>query len=371
MRRLWITLAVVILACAAYAGVASAAGFNVTVTYDAVDAFPGDGICADAAGNCTLRAAVMEANALPGWDDVSVPGGLYQLGLATPGEDFAAKGDLDIRDGIGIFGQGPRRTVIDPLREDRAFDVWNTRAEIAGLAVRNGREQYGGAVRSQGSRLYLKWDAFYSNYAMRPALLFALSGGGAIASFNTSLATYGVSVFRNTADDMGGGVYLYTAPGGNQISNVENTLVDSNSARRGGGIFVNSAPTVLDRDTISSNSAALGGGVYWLNLPPRTHETTIPYNAGQDCNAFLATGGYNNDTDKTCGFFGPGDLPGVDPFLNALTYAPGTLPNWVRPLLAGSPLWDAGDPATCGGVDEVGQARPISANCDIGSYEQP
>ena len=368
MRRLLTSLATVCLAVLVFAAVASAAGFNVNVTYDAIDAIPGDGICADAAGNCTLRAAVMEANALPGWDDVSVPGGLYLLSLATPGEDFAAKGDLDIRDDIGIFGQGPRRTVIDPLREDRAFDVWNGTAEIAGVAVRNGREQYGGALRAQRAHVILKWDAFYSNYAKRPPFLFALSGGGAIASFDASLLAYGVSVFRNTADDLGGGVYLYGANGSGELMN---TLVDSNSAKRGGGVFVNSTPTVLDRDTISSNSASLGGGVYWLNLAPKTHETTIPYNLGWNCNAFLATAGYNNDDDKTCGFFGPGDLPGVDPLLDALTFAPGPLPNWVRPLRAGSPLWDSGDPATCGGDDELWQTRPAFANCDIGSYEQP
>jgi len=36
-----------------------------------------------------------------------------------------------------------------------------------------------------------------------------------IASFDTWLTTYGISVFRNTADDMGGGVYVY-APAGRQ-----------------------------------------------------------------------------------------------------------------------------------------------------------
>ena len=37
--------------------------FAVDVTTDTPDANPGDGVCADAGGNCSLRAAVMEANA--------------------------------------------------------------------------------------------------------------------------------------------------------------------------------------------------------------------------------------------------------------------------------------------------------------------
>ena len=42
-----------------------AATITVTSTIDAVDTNPGDGVCADGTGNCTLRAAIMEANALP------------------------------------------------------------------------------------------------------------------------------------------------------------------------------------------------------------------------------------------------------------------------------------------------------------------
>jgi CSLREA domain-containing protein len=47
-----------------------AAGFSVDSTIDAVDAVPGDGICASEAGKCTLRAAIQEANALVGPDTI-------------------------------------------------------------------------------------------------------------------------------------------------------------------------------------------------------------------------------------------------------------------------------------------------------------
>ena len=51
-----------------------AANFVVNEQGDTVDANPGDGICDDGTGpgtNCTLRAAIMEANALAGTDTVS------------------------------------------------------------------------------------------------------------------------------------------------------------------------------------------------------------------------------------------------------------------------------------------------------------
>ena len=49
--------------------------FTVNSTVDAVDANPGDGVCETAPGNgaCTLRAAVQEANDLPGMDEINVP----------------------------------------------------------------------------------------------------------------------------------------------------------------------------------------------------------------------------------------------------------------------------------------------------------
>ena len=50
---------------------AQAKQFNVNSTRDAVDANPGDGVCATATGECTLRAAIQETNALRGADCIS------------------------------------------------------------------------------------------------------------------------------------------------------------------------------------------------------------------------------------------------------------------------------------------------------------
>ena len=57
---------------------ASHAGFVVTSELDEPDASPGDGACISSpSGVCTLRAAIMEANAHAGFDTVSIPPGLY------------------------------------------------------------------------------------------------------------------------------------------------------------------------------------------------------------------------------------------------------------------------------------------------------
>ena len=87
------TLSCALALVAASASSAAANTFYVTSTADAVDKNPGDGFCqTDAEGNapCTLRAAVMEANALAGTDTIQVnTAGVYNLTLS--GSDDTAK----------------------------------------------------------------------------------------------------------------------------------------------------------------------------------------------------------------------------------------------------------------------------------------
>jgi len=58
---------------------ASAATFTVTTTDDTVDVAPGDGTCADAGGDCSLRAAIQEANAFAGPDTITLGAMTYVL----------------------------------------------------------------------------------------------------------------------------------------------------------------------------------------------------------------------------------------------------------------------------------------------------
>ena len=60
-------------------GAVEAATFTVTSTLDQTDAVPGDGVCATASSTCTLRAAIQEANILPGPDTIKLGTGVYML----------------------------------------------------------------------------------------------------------------------------------------------------------------------------------------------------------------------------------------------------------------------------------------------------
>src|ERR1051326_2360615 len=96
--------------------ISSAAVFTVNSTTDAADANPGDGVCATAAAQCTLRAAIQEANALGGTNTVNVPAGTYSV--ATPLTTTNASNLLTIA-GTGA----PLTTIIDGGLITGIFDL--------------------------------------------------------------------------------------------------------------------------------------------------------------------------------------------------------------------------------------------------------
>src|SRR5438552_13948527 len=72
------------------------ATFVVNTTADTHDATPGDGICADANGNCSLRAAIDEANANANIDTITLPAGIYSTTIPGTNENVNLDGDYDI-----------------------------------------------------------------------------------------------------------------------------------------------------------------------------------------------------------------------------------------------------------------------------------
>ncbi len=75
--------------------VRASANFIVDTTSDTHDAAPGDGNCADGNGECSLRAAIEETNALVGGDTIYLPAGMYSL----------LEGRLQISDTLTLNGK--------------------------------------------------------------------------------------------------------------------------------------------------------------------------------------------------------------------------------------------------------------------------
>ena len=59
------------------------ATFTVNSSADTPDANPSDNLCLDASGNCTLRAAIEQANAAAGNDEINFAANISNISLAT------------------------------------------------------------------------------------------------------------------------------------------------------------------------------------------------------------------------------------------------------------------------------------------------
>jgi CSLREA domain-containing protein len=123
---------------------AYAATFVVTKTADTAD-----GTC-DA--DCSLREAIVAANAAAGADDITLPAGVYTLSLTGAVEDASLTGDLDISDDLTINGAAAATTVIDGNASDRVLHVHAGNVTIDNVTIRNGDalNNLGGGVKNNG-----------------------------------------------------------------------------------------------------------------------------------------------------------------------------------------------------------------------------
>lgn len=427
-----LALVMTLLLIPVYSGEALADTFTADAQVaDAPDTNPGNGKC-DAVPEtpgqqCTLRAAVQEANALDGRDTIVLTEGTYALTI--PNEDStgdlrpdpeqkAETGDLDILDRTIIKGAGLSETTVQDEAGDRIFHVQRraVRASISGLTVTGGNgtpvsddptsttdpdglSPRGGGV-FNAATLALRNVAVRDNEA---------DFGGGINNRGT-LTLQGTTVSENTAF-FGGGVYS-EGP-----LRVNDSTISNNMARRGisdfggfgGGLYNNTASASLTNSTVSSNTAEeRGGGIdnvfgdiqltnvtVFQNVSPngtsiandgsRTYlrntivakgtSTGVVITPAENCVGDRTVSlGNNLSDDDSCNLNESSDQSNEDPLLapipddddpTALIFEP-------RP---GSPAIDKAANRACPPVDQRGVKRPKdgdndgTAVCDVGSVE--
>ena len=419
----FLALAILTLAFVLFASPSAAAGgstFTVNGTTDAVDVNPGDGVCAAASGKCTLRAAVQEANALPGADTIVLPSGTFKLTLTGANEDFAATGDLDLLEDVTIQGAGSSATTIDGLQADRVFETYPLivlgHINISGLTIENGLADFGAAILANGhqgvtNELTLTDVVIRNSHA-------TLAGGGINNHAKMTISRSTITGNQAASGDIGGGIFN---EGDLTIS--DSTISDNSADQVGGGLY-NLGPAAISGSTFSGNHAgsegggvanfggvvtmtnvtfsgntagSAGGGIYngatgsQMTLLNATlagdsapaaqeisHDNTGPFHLkntiiagkteGENCAGTLSSDGYNLASDATCGITHGGDKENTDPMLGPLAENGG--PTQTRALLAGSPAIDsASSDCPLPDTDQRGTARPQGARCDIGAFE--
>jgi predicted outer membrane repeat protein/VCBS repeat-containing protein len=242
--------------------------FTVNTTVDSVDANPGDGIAADSLGRTSLRAAIMEANALAGADTIILPAATYLLALAGPEENAGRTGDLDITGDLTVVGAGAASTTIDGNLNDRVFDVrgavGSTRfVSLQNLTITGGKTvqtadplgDYGGGLRIDFfTDVTISGSVFRNNSAPRTGANLMFGLGGAISN-DGKLTILDCRFDNNSASNSGGAIY---GGGLGAVTTIRNTTFTDNTASSGGAIQ-NHRLMTIENSTFSANRGGTVG----------------------------------------------------------------------------------------------------------------
>ncbi|HEY2393857.1 MAG TPA: hypothetical protein VGK22_21970 [Candidatus Angelobacter sp.] len=260
---------------------------------------------ADTSTSCSLREAVLKANATAGTDTITLAAGTFTLSIARQaGDNTGAHGGLYINDSVNVVGAGQGSTIIQggtsaatgvdlvfAVNED-IQTVTNASASFQNLTIQFGHNR-GSVGGTDGDGGCMEYDTGSSGAATLSLTNVTIQNcvtqdgnGGAIAMFNvssgiagggTGTATISNSTFQNNsvaeqgAGSTGSGGAIWVSDlarmsmSNSQVKN--NSATQLNGAGRGtsGGLFIFGAgagePQVqIHSTTISGNSAAGEGG---------------------------------------------------------------------------------------------------------------
>lgn len=320
--------------------------FTVNTIADEPDAKPGDGKCkATPSKQCTLRAAVMETNALAGKDTIVLPANasFYTLTYTGAYNDNARTGDLDILDDLVIQGSGASNTIISGYNSDRVFHILAGKVKISKIKIIDGTAtgnfNFGGGINVEagatltlvksilennsswyGGGIYSKGKATIKNSTLRSNNA-AAHGGGISADTGGSMTIQSGTLTQNTAGGKGGAIANWGA------LFVNASTLDHNNANEGAGIN-NSASgaqvaTVVN-STFANNIAEWNGGAF--------------FNYGA-LNLFSVTASLNQASNSVC----CGKGAGIYTAVGATTNVRNSLFDWNTYPRATPPFFDPGD----------------------------
>lgn len=282
----------------------------VNITDDLPDANPGDGYCDTnpyyLGSQCSLRAAIDEANALPREFAIALPAGDYSIEQAGIQEDANQTGDFDILDDLSIIGAAEDTSIIQGGQDqnsglDRVFHVLTgtTNLTISNVTVRyghipplsgDGNDDGAGLLNATNASVAISNTTFIQNVVDAVG-----EDGGAVANINGGTVSIVNSMIldnhaKGGIGSSGGG--LFNAFGSKLI--VHNSVISGNIATsKGGGVYSNrdGATVQISDSTISGNHAVVLGGAVQNGATLVMTNTTVSGNSSNE-----SGGGISNDS---------------------------------------------------------------------------
>lgn len=272
-----------------------------------------DGSCT--ANDCSLREAVITANACSGQQSIELPAGGYHLTRVGAGEDAADTGDLDITDDLTIQGIGVPSIHGD--NQDRVFEVFDSAmVELNGLLIVEGNEQLGAGVRNRGI-LVINSSAINNNHALVPAGGSGSSSGGGLYNDQGAQVTIRSTQFLENTADVGAGIHNSALA---QLTMEEGLLAGNVATSDGGGLWnsFEAMATVNAVDFERNQASQTGAAIHndgSLNMELNKFEENTGANQGgglfngPDAEASLYQAWFtNNDGNLGGGVFNQGLL---------------------------------------------------------------
>lgn len=417
LRRLGVWMAAL---CLGAMGNAYAAEFVVnTAGFDGVDVDPGNGVCSSGVG-CTLRAAVMEANANNNPDEtdtIIIGSSIVNISLSIQGFDDASEGDLDITEDVEIIADRLNNTAVTDIKDrlttidatamnNRIFHIQNgANMLLRGLRLTGGGVNPGGAIWVDDSTLTIEHSVLQSNHPPgNGGAIFVGFGSDAILNLDN------VDIADNTVVDGSSGAGIYNAG----ITLIRHSSIRNNVAANAAQIlnnnFLGGALTIENSTITGSNNAPFGitsmenstlvmdgvtvanhtnTGVYIEGTPASLSiSRTAFHDNAVDCVTpavfFVAIFNYNwfEEMNSDCSV-GIGNqqgtlVTGMMGDLTALTTNNHTVTYYYAIPDVGSALLEQGGTVEQGcalTTDQRGEPRPYNGNnvgvnaCDIGAIE--
>ena len=360
--------------------------FVVDTVGDTHDAVPGDTICADAIGKCSLRAAIEESNVTPNTRDAII------FALPNPSVIDLALGELAITGKVAIVGPGARRLTIQrnfavrtPTSRIFHLTAAATNSIVRNLKIRNGISDInGGGILVDAGAVVTVSDLWIT--ANQAGTGGGIANAGNLNIVRTLIDSNQVNIFG--AENKGGGVANLTAQ---SILKVTNSTITANQSSISGAID-NAGSVTLINSTLAGNFASdscstmcnrPGGTVSAINtiIGPDSQASRLNALSG----AFTSLG--NNivtDARGTTGFVNGtngdqvSDANAINALLGSLSNNGGETDS--LPLLTGSPAIDQGNSCvlrgTCSGLQvfiftdqRSGFLRSFFNPVDIGAFE--
>lgn len=213
--------------------------------------------------DCTLREAILAANANPGKDRILLTSNQpYRLSRGGLPDDGALRGDLDItNDPLRIYHGSNGWATIDARGVDRVFEIFaGAPTRLERLRITGGKHPSsfdgdGGGIRTDAS-LWLVHCILTGNHAAG----VEGSGGGLQAATNGKLTILSTTISDNVADDSSGALDI-----GNHGFTIKRSTISGNRASfAGAGYFYGDGSSTIGSSTISGNrSTTETGSIYF------------------------------------------------------------------------------------------------------------